>query len=342
MKYLSRSILGVPQLCSESLFSTISEVLENRELRQQSLNTESIVEAVPSLLSEKLKNLGFGVLSVSGVLTAKPHPYKALCGLTDYQSLVSEMEAYAKSGKKTVVMVLESDGGEAYGVFSAAKRIRKLADEHNIKLIGYVDGNCCSAAYALGSVCHELISHDESFSIGSIGVVIKLLNDSKKLENEGYSRTFIFAGNNKIPFAQDGSFKQSFLDDLQESVNSTYQNFVEHAATYREGMSVDDVKNTQAKVYNAEKALKIKLVDKLMTQEQFLNYLQNPTSKQQSTQASVKSNSLLETIRNKKSAPKVKTQVEAVEEELTYEQEKELHRQKLVSAVRTAKLKRGL
>lgn len=330
MKYLSRSILGVPQLCSESLFSTISEVLENRELRQQSLNTESIVEAVPSLLSEKLKNLGCGVLSVSGVLTAKPQPYKALCGLTDYRSLISEMEAYVKSGKKTVVMVLESDGGEAYGVFSAAKRIRKLADEHNIKLIGYVDGNCCSAAYALGSVCHELISHDESFSIGSIGVVIKLLNDSKKLEKEGYSRTYVYAGNNKIPFSQDGSFKQDFLDDLQESVNATYQNFVSHVATYRP-LTKQQIIDTQAKVYNADKALSLKLVDKLMTQEQFLNYLQNP----QSEQPSVKSNSLLKIIRNKKSTPKVK--VEAVEE--IEVDEKLQHRLKLEKLVKS---KRGL
>lgn len=336
MKYLSRSILGVPQLCSESLFSTISEVLENRELRQQSLNTESIVEAVPSLLSEKLKNLGFGVLEIQGVLTAKPTPFQALCGGTNYTDLIAGMQKLANEGKKKVVLNISSGGGEAYRCFECSRQLRKIADDNNMKLLAFVDGEASSAAYALASSAHEIIADSESYAIGSIGVVIKLLNDSKKLEKEGYSRTYVYAGNNKIPFSQDGSFKQDFLDDLQESVNATYQNFVSHVATYRP-LTKQQIIDTQAKVYNADKALSLKLVDKLMTQEQFLNYLQNPTSKQQSTQAS-----LLETIRNKKSAPKVKTQVEAVEEELTYEQEKELHRQKLVSAVRAAKLKRGL
>jgi ClpP class serine protease len=109
----------------------------------------------------------------------------------------------------------------------------------------------------------------ESASVGSIGVVVQLTNDSEALKQAGYKRSFIYAGNSKIPFSEDGEFKEEFLSDLQESVNCTYEKFVEHVATYRP-LSQQQIIDTQAKVFNADKALALKLVDKLSTHTEFI------------------------------------------------------------------------
>ncbi|TOE88713.1 hypothetical protein CGJ32_24680, partial [Vibrio parahaemolyticus] len=63
-----------------------------------------------------------------------------------------------------------------------------MADANGIKLTAWIDGEACSAAYALASTSHDVIADPESYSIGSIGVVIKLHNDSAALEQQGISR----------------------------------------------------------------------------------------------------------------------------------------------------------
>ncbi|EIZ1342403.1 S49 family peptidase [Vibrio parahaemolyticus] len=270
MNYLSKAVLQVPQLCSLGFFETISEVIENKEARQLALSNETT--SAPSLLTQRLEKLGVGVLTIDGVLTAKPTQFQALCGGTNYSALIPDMQKLADSGKKKVVLVVSSGGGEAYRCFECSKQLRKIADANGIKLTAWIDGEACSAAYALAATAHEVIADQESYSIGSVGVVIKLHNDSKALEKQGISRSFVYAGNNKIPFKPNGEFKEEFLDDLQESVNETYNKFVEHVSSYRP-LSKQDVINTQAAVYSADKALSLKLVDKLMTQEEFLTYV---------------------------------------------------------------------
>lgn len=342
MNYLSKAVLQVPQLCSLSFFETISEVIENKEARQLALSNETT--SAPSLLTQRLEKLGVGVLTIDGVLTAKPTPFQALCGGTNYSDLIADMQKLADSGKKKVVLVVSSGGGEAYRCFECSKQLRKIADANGIKLTAWIDGESCSAAYALAATAHEVIADQESYSIGSVGVVIKLHNDSKALEKQGISRSFVYAGNNKIPFKPDGEFREEFLDDLQESVNETYNKFVEHVSSYRP-LSKQDVINTQAAVYSADKALSLKLVDKLMTQEEFLTYEQGDSVKDYKTTQTPKPAASATPAFDKAKAATVAVKPKPMaksepEPELTYEQEQLQHRLKLEQAVRRAAMKR--
>jgi hypothetical protein len=64
----------------------------------------------------------------------------------------------------------------------------------------------------------------------------------------------------------------NFLAELQESVNELHTEFVNHVASYR-SLSPDVIDGLNAKVFSAKKALDIGLVDKIMTQDEFANYL---------------------------------------------------------------------
>lgn len=212
-----------------------------------------------------------GWMNIHGPLTYLE--YEPMCGEkpVSYQQLHSEMEAMVEAGVKTVVIDADSGGGEAYGMMEEARFLRDMADANDIKLIAYVDGIAASACYGLVSVADEIIINPDA-EVGSIGVVVSLLDTSEYMNKQGLKRVFITAGKSKVPFDNDGKFKESFINDIQEKVDMLYDKFAAHVSTYRK-LSVEAVKDTEAKMFMADDALKLGLVDKVMSRQEFLKYL---------------------------------------------------------------------
>ncbi len=134
-----------------------------------------------------------------------------------------------------------------------------------------VDGTCASAAYAMACVCDELVGNPYC-EVGSIGVLIALQDKSKMMADVGIKPVFVSAGKEKIPFAEDGSFRPEFLADLQTKVDKLYQAFAEHVST-NTGLTVKEVKSTEAKCFMAEDALKLGLINKIMSNSDFVEYV---------------------------------------------------------------------
>lgn len=212
-----------------------------------------------------------GVMHVEGPLTYRTSGWEAMCGGTSYEMLKGQMEYFVSKGAKTVAMLVDSGGGEAHGMIDSANYMRKLADENGIKIITYVDGMSASAAYGLTAISDEVVMSSDS-QVGSIGVLIQLINNSEALKKAGYERTFITAGEDKVPFDDDGAFTQAFKDRLQESVDRLYEGFTAHVAQGR-GIELSVVKGTEANVFMAKEALELGLADKVMTLEEFYDYL---------------------------------------------------------------------
>lgn len=271
---LSKSILEKPQLMEEDHFRSVAEVLENREeymsLQKAALALPSEMNDTPHTDPRVGDNVG--ILMIDGSLTARPQPFAALCGGTDYESLVAQTEAYAKEGKNTLLLKVSSGGGEAFKMFSSANRIKKIASDSNMKVIAFVDNTACSAAYGLTAIADTIVAHPESSAIGNIGVIVALSNANEKLAKEGIKRTFITAGKDKSPFSESGDFKDTFLAKLQSDVDNLYVKFVAHVALNR-NISEESVRATEAKSYHAEEALELGLVDSLMEEHEFYEYL---------------------------------------------------------------------
>jgi len=267
---LRSKLFDTPLLVDSKSFESILNYVDKR--------CEGNVEVTPKADNEfsmystlHYQESNLGVIHISGPLTNKSTGWEAFCGGTSYESIKEDFEALLEAGTKTVAFMVESGGGEAYGMMDTGNYLRKLADENNVKIISYVDGLSASAAYGLTAISDEIITNKNS-EIGSIGVLIRLMNDSKALEMEGYERSFISAGTQKIPFAEDGSFRKEFLDDLQYKVDALYKDFTEYVAEHR-NLSVEAVRNTQANTFLAEDAIALGLADKVMTQEDFYSYL---------------------------------------------------------------------
>lgn len=279
---IASKVYNKPLLITLDDLQPIADYLSNPE-RLASVKLESVEDTAPKLADYSdegaykkalMKHLKYndvtkvGVLSVDGVLVNREGQMNANCTeLTSYQALKKQFEAQVALGMKSCVMMISSGGGECYGAWGTANYIKKIAKEKDIKLTAYVDGSACSAAYVWAVVADEIVSNPLG-NVGSIGVLVQLYNDSKRLDDMGIKRSFVYAGGNKIPFDKEGNFTDKFISDLQSSVDKTYQKFVTHVSVNR-GLSEEAVVKTNASVFDAEDALSLGLIDKIMELEDF-------------------------------------------------------------------------
>lgn len=262
-------MVNTPHLIDRQSFQSMMDYVNARIEGNVDINPKVSAESDydrPTYVSDTAT----GVMHINGPLTNKTSGWEAMCGGTSYEMLKDQMEYFVEAGAKTVIMMADSGGGEAHGMMDSANYIRKLADENDINIIAYVDGMAASACYGLVCIADEIVmSHDSQ--VGSIGVLIQLMNNSKMLEKAGVERTFITAGKDKVPFAADGSFTEAFIERLQEQVDTLYEGFTGHVAGHRE-MDIQAVKDTEANVFMSEEALKLGLADSVMTLEEFYDY----------------------------------------------------------------------
>lgn len=277
---LKAKLLNTPHLIDEKSFNAILSYINDRNatgiLAERDDEDEDKYERSRFLYNDESRT---AILYIEGPLTAKSTGMEMLCGGTSYEGLKEDFADAVELGAKTVAWMIDSPGGEAATMLDTANYLRKMADDNGVKIISYVDGgDAASAAYGLACVSDEIVAQADA-SIGSIGVLVRLMNDSKHLEQEGYERTFITAGSQKVPFADDGSFRKEFLEDIQYKVDKLYESFTSHVATHR-GMSVEAVKATEARTYLADDAMRIGLVDKVMSLDDFYEYLAEYASAQ--------------------------------------------------------------
>lgn len=270
---IKSSLTNTPHLIEQSSFNGILEYVNQRIAGNADIipKTESGDEKPYSHLDNYNEDTKTGVMYIDGPLTYRTTGWEAMCGGTSYEMLKEQMEAFVSYGAKTVVWMASSGGGEAYNMIDTGRYLRKLADENDIKILSFVDGIAASACYGLICQSDEIVMTADS-QVGSIGVLIQLMNNSKALEKAGYERTFLKAGKNKIPFDEDGAFTESFTKGLQEQVDVLYEGFTAHVAQGR-GLSQDVIKGTEANMFMAKEAIELGLVDKQMTVEEFYIYL---------------------------------------------------------------------
>lgn len=271
-RLLAEKIYNKPLLITTDSLNAVLDYLEHRTDSITSKEVEASLVEMGVERSEKMLTDTLAVIPITGSLSYEKTFLGALCGMTSYEGLIEDVSEALSMGLKTIVFRADSGGGEAYSMMSCAKDIREMADQAGAKIITYIDGMAASACYGLIAVSDEIIAHSDS-QAGSIGVVIQLMNNSGKLEKEGYKRKFITSADSKVPFDDDGEFKAEWLADLKESVDTLHTKFVNHVAAYRP-MSAEQVDSLQAKVFSSDKALSLGLIDKVMDHSEFQEYLE--------------------------------------------------------------------
>ena len=162
---------------------------------------------------------------------------------------------------KAIVYDVNSYGGEAAGCFECSNDIKGLAGGK--PTYAFVDSNAYSGGYAIAAGTDKIIL-TPSGGVGSIGVVVAHFSFEKMLADAGVTVTFVFAGKHKV----DGNPYEDLTDevkaDIQKNIDVAYSAFVAHVAKGR-NMDEKAVRATEAKIFRAEEAKSLGLIDAVAT-----------------------------------------------------------------------------
>lgn len=212
---------------------------------------------------------GVAVIPVHGVIAHRANTLEASSGGTSTE-LVGRMLAAAVNNDevKTVVLDLDSPGGSVSGVPELAAQISRSTTVKPI--VAHVNAQASSAAFWLASQATEIVA-TPSGRIGSVGVFMLLVDESKRLEQEGITVNAISAGKNKLEGAPFQPLDDDTRAHLQAQVDETNREFVQSVAKGR-GVtaSVVNAEFGQGREFKAREALQRGMIDRIATFDETL------------------------------------------------------------------------
>ncbi|MDX2150906.1 MAG: S49 family peptidase [Bryobacteraceae bacterium] len=211
---------------------------------------------------------GIAVIGVSGTLVKKASWLDAVSGLQSYESIRADFQdAVSDPRIQGILLDVDSPGGEVGGLFDLADEIYNARTEKPCFAIA--DDDAFSAAYAIASSAQRLFV-TRTGGVGSVGVIALHMDQSGFDEKAGRKYTAIYAGARKNDFNPHESLSAPAKDELQAEIDRLYDMFVGTVARNRE-MKPTLVRNTEAGLYYAEKAVSAGLADQVGTFDDALN-----------------------------------------------------------------------
>lgn len=199
---------------------------------------------------------GIAVIPVHGSLINR---FGACWGyVTGYNFIRSQLNAaIADDDVKAIVFDCNSYGGEVAGCFELVDDIFEARAKK--PSMAMVDSNSYSACYAVASAAGKVVVTPTG-GAGSVGVVAMHISFEEALKEWGLKVSFIYAGAHKV----DGNPYEDLPDDvradIQRGVDKSYERFVSVVARNR-GLDAKAVRDTEARVFRAEEALSLGLID---------------------------------------------------------------------------------
>jgi capsid assembly protease len=220
---------------------------------------------------------GVGILPVTGSLVNRGAWIGSSSGLQSYDGIAQQLRMAADDKRiHSVLLDLNSYGGEAAGVAALAEEIREL--DATKPVVALVADAAASAAYWLASAAREVVVTETGLA-GSIGVVLTHQDVTAAAEKAGIKITQIHAGKEKLLGTPFRPLSDSDVEKLQLQVDELYELFNARVASYR-GRDAKDMQKTEARVYRGQQAVDAGLADRVMSGRALLAEMQartNPT-----------------------------------------------------------------
>lgn len=194
-----------------------------------------------------------------------------------YESIKKRIQKACDTNKGTILLKIDSPGGEVAGCFDAARSIKDKCRKAGKKLIVHVEGQCSSAAYALACVADKIVA-SKTADIGSIGVLAVRYDDTKADEISGYKVNLITSGKRKADWNPHTKYTKEEQDTHQAEIDELAQEFFSLVSTYR-NISIEKIKSFEAGSYRGSLAAKLGLIDEVKSLDRVLISLKSKDDK---------------------------------------------------------------
>lgn len=165
-----------------------------------------------------------------------------------------------------VFLRLESSGGMVHGYGLATSQLQRLKDR-GIALTVSVDKVAASGGYMMACVADRLLAAPFAI-IGSIGVIAQLPNFNRLLKKNNIEFEQITAGEYKRTLTLFGENSEAGRNKLKEEIEDTHTLFKDLIARHRRQVDLGRV--ATGEYWYGSRALELKLVDMLMTSDDYL------------------------------------------------------------------------
>jgi len=200
-----------------------------------------------------------GIVSLNGVILKHASLLEQICGAVDVDSFLQNVTAAFKdTNVESILLDINSPGGEVTGVKEAADKIRMMAKTKQI--VSFTDSLCASAAYWIAAATDGIFT-TETAEIGSIGVYVGMYDYSVAFSQEGVKPVLIKSGKFKgdgfpgLPIGEDT------ISRIQAEVDQTNDIF-RGAIALKRDLKDDDM---QGQTFMGMNAVKNGISDALVT-----------------------------------------------------------------------------
>lgn len=215
------------------------------------------------------------VIDVFGVLAHRSYAQADCTSVLGYDSVAKAIDAAITDGSvQGILLQMDSPGGEVSGAFELAQTIKDASAMKPIKAV--ISSLAASAAYLLASATQEIAISDTGMA-GSIGVVMRHVDVSKMMADDGVSVTHIFAGAQKVDGNQFEPLSADVKARFQGDIDKLYSLFVNTVAAYR-GVDAAAIRAQEAGIFTGQDAIKAGLADRIATPDQMLTDMQRSFS----------------------------------------------------------------
>ncbi|MDZ4094542.1 MAG: S49 family peptidase [Paracoccaceae bacterium] len=168
--------------------------------------------------------------------------------------------AFTRGKPAAVALVINSPGGSPVQSSLIAARIRRLADEKNIPVHGFVEDVAASGGYWLACAADKIWVDDSSI-VGSIGVIFASFGFPDLMAKQGIERRVVTAGRSKSladPFLPEKPEDIARLKALQEPI---HQAFIAHVKARRGARLAEGADLFNADIWVGSGAVQVGLAD---------------------------------------------------------------------------------
>ena len=221
---------------------------------------------------------GVGIITVTGSLVNRGAWIGSASGQTSYEGIKHQLARAAVNRKVTsVILDLDTAGGEANGAAETAAAVRALAAKKHVTALS--NGMAVSAGYALASGASRIVVAPSALS-GSIGTVLLHLDLSRQLDKEGITPTLIFEGAHKMDGNPVTPLSDNAVDTLRTEVKRYYELFIDTVVAGRGRKTpAKAARETEGRVFIGRDAIDARLIDDVGTFEEVLDDVSKRTTR---------------------------------------------------------------
>lgn len=213
-----------------------------------------------------------GVIRIQGVLMrgdGQRWAYNDALGIANRIREAADKHGY-------VILEINSPGGMLDGLSTIHQAIQYAKKKG--KVYAYInEGICASGGYHIAAACHKIYASKAADKVGSIGIMTYYQNIEEALKKAGIKIDKIYAeqSDQKNETAREAE-KGNYTPLQKDFLNPAAEEFISHVQQYRQ---ITDGNAFRGKLYRADQALEIGMIDGIQSLEFTIETLLNMKTK---------------------------------------------------------------